>query len=62
MNLPVRFFVVSEDQEDISEVSEQEFLAHDGRISYERNTVFSNGVDQICLTKGLDHAWYRIFG
>jgi hypothetical protein len=56
MNLPVRFFVVSEDQEDISEVSEQEFLAHDGRISYERNTVFSNGVNQICLTKGLDHA------
>jgi hypothetical protein len=57
MNLPVRFFVVSyEDEADIIEVSEQEFLAHDGRISYERNTVFQNGVNQICLTKGLDHA------
>ncbi len=58
MNLPVRFFVVSygEDDADIIEVSEKEFLAHDGRISYERNTVFSNGVNQICLTKGLDHA------
>ncbi len=54
MNLPVRFFVVSyEDDADIIEVSESEFLAHDGRISYERNTVFANGVDQICLTKGL---------
>lgn len=52
----VRFFVVDweiEDGPEIVEVSEFEFLAYDGLISYERNTVRENGCAQICLTKGL---------
>jgi hypothetical protein len=53
--LPVRFFVVDYDSEevDIVEVSEHEFLKAEGTISYERHTKRENGVSQICLTKGL---------
>ena len=36
---------------DIFEINEIEFLNTDGLIQYERNTIFDNGVRQICLTK-----------
>lgn len=53
--IPVRFFVVDYDSEevDIVEVSEHEFLRSEGSITYERHTKRENGVSQICLTKGL---------
>lgn len=54
--IPVRFFVVDYDgQEDVDivEVSEHEFLKASGEITYERHTKRENGVSQICLTKGL---------
>ena len=53
--IPVRFFVVDYDSEevDIVEVSEHEFLKAEGEITYERHTKRENGVSQICLTKGL---------
>lgn len=53
--IPVRFFVVDYDSEeiDIVEVSEHEFLKAEGSITYERHTKRENGVSQICLTKGL---------
>ncbi len=56
--LPIRFFVVDYDSEevDIVEVSEHEFLKAEGTISYERHTKRENGVSQICLTKGLNNA------
>ena len=55
----VRYFVVDFDTEDngcfdTMEVSEREFIAAEGEISYERHTMRENGVSQICLTKGLD--------
>lgn len=55
--LPVRFFIVDYDLEegpDIVEVDERDFLSADGAIKYERHTMFQNGFDQICLTKGFD--------
>lgn len=58
--IPVRFFVVdydsgSEGEEvDLLEVNEHEFLASEGKITYERHTVRENGASQIILTKGLD--------
>ncbi len=54
MNVPVRFFIYdfdNNDEIDIIEVSEKTFLETPGEIEYERNTVFENGVSQICLTK-----------
>ena len=36
---------------DVVEVDEAEFLRFDGAISYERNTIFKNGCNQVCLTK-----------
>ena len=55
----VRYFVVDYDSEDnrcfdTMEVSEREFIASEGEITYERHTMSENGVSQICLTKGLD--------
>tara|TARA_R110002012_G_C11186457_1_gene557785 strand:+ start:103 stop:339 length:237 start_codon:yes stop_codon:yes gene_type:complete len=51
-NITVRFFIYDYSTEDIvKEVSEKEFLNDDGIIEYERDTVFDNGVRQICLTK-----------
>ena len=48
----VRYFVYNYTTEDILiEVSEQDFIQYDGEIKYERNTIFENGVRQICLTK-----------
>ncbi len=56
-NIPVRFFIFDfcEDEQefDIVEVEEAEFLSFEGEISYERNNMFLNGCNQICLTKGL---------
>jgi len=55
-NIPVRFFVVDYDnaEVDLIEVDEIQFIAAEGKISYERNTIFNNGVNQICLTKGVE--------
>ena len=56
MKQDIRFFVVdydTEDGADLLEVSESDFLAYEGHISYERHTVRENGCSQICLTKGL---------
>ncbi len=56
MQQNVRFFIVDYDNEeeaDLIEISEFEFLSYDGQISYERHTVRENGCSQICLTKGL---------
>lgn len=62
-NMSVRFFVyvyeldthdiIEVDTHDIIEVDEQTFLEAEGSITYERHTVYENGVKQICLTKGL---------
>lgn len=57
INLPVRFFVYSEeldaqdDNDPVEEVQEKEFLEFEGFITYERHSVRENGVSQICLTK-----------
>jgi hypothetical protein len=55
--MSVRFYVFGWDEEqqenDILEVSEDEFKRHPGTIDYERHTIRENGVRQICLTKGL---------
>ena len=55
-NINVRFFVVDYEQgePELIEVPEVEFLAYHGAISYERSTVFENGIRQIILTKGLE--------
>jgi hypothetical protein len=56
MQQNVRFFVVDYENEegpDLIEVSESDFLDHEGQISYVRHTVRENGCSQICLTKGL---------
>lgn len=53
-NIPVRFFIFDSDEGeegDIRECNESEFLGYHGTLSYERHTVFTNGVSQICLTK-----------
>lgn len=53
----VRFYIFGWDEEqqeyDILEVSEDEFRRHSGTIDYERHTIRENGVNQICLIKGL---------
>jgi hypothetical protein len=56
-HLPVRFFIMNydlDDGPDLVEVAEDHFRVAEGNILYERHTLFANGVDQICLTKGLD--------
>ena len=53
-NMNVRFFIwdsEDNDEGDFVECDEAEFLEAEGMIEYERNTVFENGVSQICLTK-----------
>ncbi len=55
--IPVRYFMLDYDLEDgpeVVECDEAAFLAAEGAITYERHTVWANGVNQICLTKGLD--------
>jgi hypothetical protein len=57
MSHTVRYFVYDsdldliDDPDPITEVTEREFIDYDGVITYERHTVFQNGVAQICLTK-----------
>jgi len=55
MNINVRFFkydICEETNEiDIIEVEEIEFLETEGNIQYERNNIFENAINQICLTK-----------
>lgn len=57
MLISVRFFIFDwvddEEGHDIVEVDEAEFSEFEGVITYERHTVFQNGCNQICLTKGL---------
>lgn len=54
-HIPVRFFYYDEDanagEGDFAECGEADFLEAKGEIEYERNTVFENGISQICLTK-----------
>ena len=52
-NMNVRFFIYGlvNEEIDIVEVEEREFLETSGNVEYERHTVFANGVKQICLTK-----------
>ena len=51
--MQARYFILDYELEDagIVECTESEFLAHEGRIEYERHTVRENGAAQICLTK-----------
>jgi hypothetical protein len=54
-NINVRFFAYFNDDEngiEIKEINNQKFeeLANDFHVSYERHSVFANGVRQICLT------------
>ena len=52
-NIDVRFFAYGHDEHeeiDIVEVDEDVFESLGGTISYERHTIFNNGVSQICLT------------
>lgn len=55
-NINIRFFIVDYErlEPELIEVPEVEFLAYHGAISYERATIFENGVRQIILTKGLE--------
>lgn len=49
----LRFFTYANDEQnevDIVEVTEAQFLAINGTVTYERHTVFNNGVSQVCLT------------
>lgn len=54
--IPKRFFVLDYESEevDLKEVTEAEFIAHEGTITQERHTMWANGVDQICFYKGFD--------
>jgi hypothetical protein len=56
MKQDIRFFlcgynVDSDDDQFITECTENDFLEALGKISYKRHTVFENGVNQVCLTK-----------
>lgn len=65
--IPVRFFkwndIDRQDELDTGdtvanefvECDEAEFLEAEGVIEYQRNTIFENGVSQICLTKNPFH-------
>jgi hypothetical protein len=58
--IPKRYFVIDYDadddvmQYDLKEVTEAEFNEAEGSITVEHNTMWANGVDQICYMKGLD--------
>jgi hypothetical protein len=55
-NLPVRYFKYDYEAIEGVEIVEcnrhefEDIVRDGGTITYERNTVFENGVDQICLT------------
>jgi len=52
-DMTVRFFAtcISNDDVGVMEISEQQFITVDGDITYERHTISTNGVEQICLTR-----------
>ena len=52
METNIRFFTVafSEGDADTFEITEDQFKKLHGSISYERHSVFQNGIDQVCLT------------
>lgn len=54
--IPKRYFVIDYELDlvDFKEVTEAEFNEAEGSITVEHNTVWANGVDQICYMKGLD--------
>lgn len=62
--LPVRYFAIAQDGEgvpDVHEITEFNFrcLALEGaKVTYERSTVFENGVDQIELTVSTNDGLY----
>lgn len=56
-NTPIRFFTScliidldSDHEVDLVEITESQFQALQGVIIYERNTMFTNGVNQVILT------------
>lgn len=52
MVINVRFFKYDDEQDlELVECNESDFLAAEGTIEYERHSVFEDGVNQICLTK-----------
>ena len=52
MKLPIRFFIFDPEQDyELVECLEGKFLEAEGKIEYERHTMFENGVNQVCLTK-----------
>ena len=55
-NISVRFFMecIVEGDFTIIECTETEFEDFEGRIEYDRHSIFSNGCRQICLTKYRD--------
>jgi uncharacterized protein involved in propanediol utilization len=51
--IDIRFFsycITDDNEADICEVSESQFLELEGVITYVRHSVFNNSVKQICLT------------
>ena len=51
MTIPVRYFIFNEDECDIEETTELEWLKSDWPIEYQRQSIAENGVNQITLTK-----------
>jgi hypothetical protein len=51
-DITVRFFISN--SVDLRETNNTKFETLEGVISYERDTVFENGVRQICLTKEIE--------
>ena len=51
-SINVRFFCycMTYGEVDIMEITETEFLGLGGKVSYKRDSVFQNGVRQVCLT------------
>ena len=55
--LSIRYFIVDydlDDGPDLVEVDSHEFAKAEGAIKFERHTMFQNGCDQVCLTKGFE--------
>jgi hypothetical protein len=51
--IDIRFFsycITDDNEADICEVSESQFLELQGIITYSRHSLFDNGVNQVCLT------------
>ena len=52
--IPERYYLFNYDFEevDLVEVDKEVFEEEEGEVTMERHTMFTNGVDQICYTKG----------